>query len=362
MSHAARPRPPSSKLALLLSLLAARLKRIGPLYVAVFFGVAATLYFVERRMPNTRIDDFGDALWFCLVTLSTVGFGDVFPVTRAGRFVTGGFILFTLTTIGILLTAFNEAVLEVKRMEDHGLIPTRLKGHVIVCGFGPLVRVALAELVAAERQVALIVERPEDIEVARQWAGNGDVFITSGEPTQAVLKERMNALEAETAVIASSDDTFNMITALNLRPLNPKMRIVVALQREELRATMMASGVTYVASPNELSGRLVASAAFEPEVAQFVEDVTSGANAGYDLQQYRATALAGRTVGEIRQELEALDGPLLIAVAQRQGNDHAVLSHPPRTLRVAAEDYLIFLTSDEQADRFADKYGVKQGR
>ncbi len=356
------PPPPPTKARLLLSLLRHRLRTIGPIYFCVFFGVATAMYLLERGAPDGKFNKFSDAIWFCVVTLSTVGYGDVYPVTSAGRLVTGGFILFTLTTIGFLLTAFNEAVLEVKRMEDHGLIPTRMKGHVIVCGFGPLVRVALAELVAAERQVALIVERPEDIEVARQWAGHGDVFITSGEPTQEVLRERMNALEAETAVIASSEDTFNMITALNLRPLNPKMRIVVALQREELRSTMMASGVTYVASPNELSGRLIASAAFEPEVAQFVEDVTSGANAGYDLQQYRATPLAGKTVGDIRHELEEMDGPLLIAVAQTNGKDHTVLSHPARSLMIGAEDYLIFLTNDEQADRFADKYHIKQGR
>ena len=360
--HRHHPPPPRSKASLLLSLLLHRLRRIGPVYVAVFFVVVAVVFYAEHGAPDSKFIHITDAVWFCLVTLSTVGYGDVYPVTAVGRMVTGGFILFTLTTLGFLLTAVNEAVLEVKRMEDHGLIPTRMKGHVIVCGFGPLVRVALNELIAAERQVALIVERPEDIEIARQWAAHGEVFITSGEPTQEVLRERMNALEAETAVIASADDTFNMITALNLRPLNPKMRIVVALQREELRATMMASGVTYVASPNELSGRLVASAAFEPEVAQFVEDVTSGANAGYDLQQYRATPLAGRTVGEIQQELEKIDGPLLIAVAQKGEKDHNVLSHPARTLQVGAEDYLIFLTNDEQADRFAEKYRVKQGR
>jgi Trk K+ transport system NAD-binding subunit len=198
--------------------------------------------------------------------------------------------------------------------------------------------------------------------VARQWTGGAEVFITFGEPTQEVLRERMNALAADTAVIASADDTFNMITALNLRPLNPKMRIVVALQREELRSTMMASGVTYVASPNELSGRLVASAAFEPEVAHFIEDVTSGVDEGYDLQQFRAAALAGKSVSEIRAELEAIDGPLLVAIAQKSGSDHKVLAHPERGLKVSAEDYLIVLANDDQSDRFSAKYQVKQGR
>jgi voltage-gated potassium channel len=354
--------PPRSKANLLFSLLGQRLRRIGTIYVTVFFGVASLLYLLERHAPDTKFTHIADAIWFSLVTLSTVGYGDVYPVTGVGRFVTGAFILFTLTTIGFLLTAFNEAVLEVKRMEDAGLIPTRMKGHVLICGFGPIVRAALHELVAAERQIALICERPEEIPVARQWVGDGDVFITSGEPTREVLRDRLNALEAETAVIASHDDTLNLITALNLKPLNPKLRIVVALQREELRATLMASGVTYVASPNELSGRLVASAAFEPEVAHFVEDVTSGANAGHDLQQFRAGQLGGKTVAEIRRELEAIDGPLLIAVAQPNGDEYKVLSHPASSLKVDVTDYLIVLTNDEQAERVTNKYQVRQGR
>jgi voltage-gated potassium channel len=363
MSHSHGPPPPRSKPALLLHLLGQRLRRIGPLYGVLFFAVAAALYYLEHGVKDTHFNSFTDAIWFCVVTLSTVGYGDVFPVTGLGRVVTGGFILFTLTTIGFLLTAFNEAVLEVKRMEESGLIPTRMKGHVIVCGFGPLVRAALAELIAAERQVALIVERAEDIPVARQWTGQSETtFITFGEATPAVLRERLNAMDAETAVIASSDDTFNMITALNLRQLNDKLRIVVALQREELRSTLINTGVTYVTSPNELCGRLVASAAFEPEVAQFVEDVTSGASAGHDLQQFRATAFAGRTVGDIRRELEELDGPLLLAVAQRDKNEYKVLAHPGRALQVSADDFLIVLTNDEQADRLAGRYQLRQGR
>jgi voltage-gated potassium channel len=362
MSVHKHPPPPRSRARLLLHLLGSRLRWIGSIYVAVFFAVAAGMYFAEHGVPDSKFVNMGDSLWYCVVTLSTVGYGDVYPVTALGRVIAGTFILFTLTTIGFLLTAFNEAVLEVKRMEEHGLIPTNMKNHVIVCGFGPLVRVALAELAAADRQVALIVDRIEDIDAARQWTGQAPAFITAGYPTQEILRDRLNAVAAETAVIASNDDTLNMITALNLRAINPNLRIVVALQREELRQTMKASGVTYVASPNELSGRLVASAAFEPEVAHFVEDVTSGVDAGYDLQQYRAAPLAGRTVAEIRSELEAMDGPLLVAVAQKGEGEFEVRAHPEKSLKVGADDYLIVLTNDQQADRFASKYHLKQGR
>jgi voltage-gated potassium channel len=353
---------PKSKPKLLLSLLGQRLRRIGPLYVGVFFGVASALYYLERGMPDSKYTRFSDAIWFSVVTMSTVGYGDVYPVTGYGRFVAGAFILFTLTTIGFLLTAFNEAIVEVNRMEEAGMIGTRMKNHVLVCGYSPIVRVALTELIAADRQIALLCEKPEDIPIARQYCVHGDVFITSGDPTDEVLKERLNAHEAETAVIGSSDDTLNLVTALHLRQLNPKMRIVCALQREELRSTMMASGVTYVMSPNELSGRLVASAAFEPEVAHFVEEVTSGANGTHDLQQFSAAPLNGMTVADVRKHLDEIDGPLLVAVAQRHNGEFRLLAHPPRDVKLTSDDHIIVVTDDEQAARLQAKHQVKQGR
>src|SRR4029079_3721945 len=97
-------------------------------------------------------------------------------------------------------------------------------------------------------------------------------------------------------------------------------RRLVSSQREELRGTLKAGGVTYIASPNELSGRLVASAAFEPEVALLLEDLMSGGGGEAGLMQYQGGTLAGATVAEIRSKMAELDGPLLVALAKVEGN------------------------------------------
>ena len=120
--------------------------------------------------------------------------------------------------------------------------------------------------------------------------------------------------------------------------------------------------VTYVASPNELSGRLVASAAFEPEVAKFIEDVTSGADDGHDLQQYQAGALAGLTVGEVREKLFEIDGPLLIAVAHAEAEGHRVFAHPEKSRQLGVNDHLIVLATRAQSERLSARYKSVQGR
>jgi voltage-gated potassium channel len=354
-----------SRTAITLSILWRRLRKVGPLFLGIFVAVAFALYAIEPSTPNGgHFDKLQDAFWFCIVTMSTVGYGDVYPVTAAGRAITGFFILFTLGTLGLLITAVSEAVMEVKRMEEHGLIGTRMKGHVIVCGFNAMARAALAELVAQDRPVALLCESQAEIEAARDFKKGGGMFITSGEPSQELFADRLNAKEADAVIVAMSDDTRNLIATLNMKAVNPNARLVVALQREELRQTLLAGGVTYIASPNELSGRLVASAAFEPEVALLLEDLMSSEVGGSDMQQYTAGDLGGRTVGELHKLLIELDGPLMVAIAKRTGNGNGfeVLPNPARDLRVEREDQVIVISNDEQAARLEGKFSMRQGR
>lgn len=332
-----------SRTRLLLNLLTQRVSRVLLLFMLAFVMESSLVFWLERDEPDTRFTTVWDAIWFGVVTLSTVGYGDLFPVTAGGRVVTGAFILFTLMTIGFLLTSFSEAILEIKRMEELGLIGTRMTRHVVVCGFGPLARTAIEELLAGGQNVAVICERAEDFALAKQYSLRGDVFVTVGEPTQDILVNRLNIREASTAVVALSDDARNLIASLNIRAVNKNIRVIVVLHREELRETLVASGVTYVATPNEFGGRLVASAAFEPEVARLVEDLASGATGTCDVQQHPAGSMAGKSVAVVRELMDKDDGPLLLAVARKQGEHWEVIPHPDRQLVVGPHDQLVVL-------------------
>lgn len=346
----------------ILSLLGERLRRPGLLVLSFVVLAGVTLWDVERAAPETRFQGPMDVVWFLVVTIATVGYGDVYPVTAAGRGVTGVFILLTLFSLGFLLTATNDVVVEVKRMEESGLIGTDMDGHVLVVGFSPVARSAIAELLDAGRSVAVLCQSLEEVTLARRLARRGALFATVGDASQELLREKLNADRCVSVVIATGDDSQNIIASLNVRAINASARIVVAIQAEALRQTLEASGATYVASPHELSGRLVASAAFEPEVARFVEDVTSGAMGGADLQQYTAAPFAGTTVRALREQLLALDGPLLVAVGRRDAHGYTVVPNPRGEMVLAAEDQVVVLGDAAQNKRLRARYGIDQGR
>ena len=111
------PKKGESRARIVLRLLAHRLARIGPVFAGVFVSVVLALYFIERGLPDSKFTSLADAFWFCVVTMSTVGYGDIFPVSGLGRVITGLFILFTLGT-GACSHRRQRGDLEVKREES----------------------------------------------------------------------------------------------------------------------------------------------------------------------------------------------------------------------------------------------------
>ncbi|MBS3790774.1 MAG: NAD-binding protein [Candidatus Thermoplasmatota archaeon] len=73
---------------------------------------------------------------------------------------------------------------------------------------------------------------------------------------------------AKTIVIATDDDTESLIISLTGKDMDPEARMIVSINNDELKNTLYSAGVTYVSSPSEMASRMVASAAFEPEVAR----------------------------------------------------------------------------------------------
>jgi voltage-gated potassium channel len=344
--------------------------KLGAILGTVFVVLAVAVYLVEL---NGQGKTLFDAFWFTTVTLTTVGYGDISPSTFGGRAVTGLMFLFSVGIFSFLMTQIQGAVAERTRMKELGMFGTDFTGHIVLCYWSMISSVALKELLAAGRRVAVITEVADTIPIIQAHAPKKQLFVTLGDATNEDTLERVNAAQAATVITASEDDTQNLITALNIRRINPNARLVVSTKRAELRSTLTSSGVTYVASPFELSGRLVASAAFEPEVALFIDDVTSGADddkedgeEGYDLQQFSIppdSALVNQTVGQVNAQLKEMQGPLMLSIAKHVGEGrYKLYPHPHEAIVLYQSDSLIVLGTPSQCSKVSQFLGVVQGR
>jgi voltage-gated potassium channel len=328
---------------------------------AVIYAVASVGFYLLESSRYTLFESF----YWAIVTLSTVGYGDITPSTTDARLLTIGIIATQIFLLGYLISVITTTVNEEAQRRALGTLGTDMKGHIVVLGYSAVGRAAVRELLIQEQRVAVVTERVEDVANIRTLAGEDRLFVTYGPPADVDILHRVNVTAAESVIVCTADDATNMIGALNVRALAPGLRVVVSVTRPELRDTLRSAGVTYVASPADMGGRLCASAAFEPDVANVLEDMTA-ADVRSDIQEYLlrdTTPISRQAYGEAEALVRRSTGCVLIGYARRDASgDFVSWIGPSPEVKLKPGDAIILVGSIESAKRFRHWFGEEQGR
>jgi voltage-gated potassium channel len=314
-------------------------------------------------------DSLGDSFYWALITLTTVGYGDVKPPGPETKI-----LAIILACFGIMLYGYIGALIMFVVMDTSlsgvfGMSKCKYKNHFVICGWNSLSDVVLSELLTESRQIAVITEEQDDVIIIKRMGEPKNIFPIYGDPSKNDVLEQANIADASVVILSTDDDSKNLITALHIRELSPNARIIVRTNRAELKKTMKIAGVTYVVTPDVMAGRLIASAAFEPEVANFIEDVTSATDVGgFDIRQYPVSEKYSGSVSQLSRRIKEKTKTTLVGVAKKKkvggitGMKWDVLPNPDDSMKVNAGDMVILLGNDEQFKSVADLLGTNQGR
>jgi voltage-gated potassium channel len=331
------------------------------LFVSVWV-VAAILFFLFDGPSHPTL--FNSFYW-SIVTISTLGYGDIVPVTVAAKVVTIGTLFLQIFLLGYLISVITTAVNEESQRRALGTLGTDMKNHIIVLGYSDVGRAAVRELLIQDQTVAVVTDTADQVANVRSLGPEDRLFVTYGPSGDKDILNRVNVTEAHSIVVCTPDDAANMIAALNVRALAPRTRIVVSVSRPELRETLRSAGVTYVASPADMGGRLCAEAAFEPDVAIAMEEITA-ADVKADMQEYllrETTPISRQTIGEAERLVRTSTGCLLVGYARRGTDDeYETVVNPPADLRLQPGDAILVLGTIANTTRFRHWFGVDQGR
>jgi len=289
-----------------------------------------------------------DAAYMTVITLSTVGYGEIEPLGPRGRLFTIALILMGVMTIGYIVNRFTEAVIqgyfqEGIRLRQQRRIMDSLLGHYIICGFSRTGRQIAKEFRAED--VAFVIIDSELESVQKAQAEGYTVY--QGDATLDETLLRVGVERAICIVAALPSDAENLYTVLSAKTLNTNIRAIARASTEEALQKLQRGGADAVISPYITGGKRMAAAALRPQVMDFVDGIISGTDRQLYMEEFlldpATSPFVRQTLGQAR--LRAQTGALLLAIRRAHGE---LIGGPTAETVFMPGDVLIAMGTSEQ--------------
>lgn len=306
----------------------------GLIVIGLFAAVMAVLWW-DRAGLKDNIDghiSFTDVVYFTAVTITTVGYGDIVPVTPRARVLDALFITPIRLVVWLIFVGTAYQLVFQRLFED--LRMTRLQrdltDHVLVLGYGGSGSTAAGELLAQGIDPAKLVVIDRNEASVRLAADRGFTGL-SGDATSEDLLRVAGAERARAAVVVLDRDDTTVLSILTLRHLSQGVRIVATVREEENRKLLYTAGADVVVAPFQVGGFLLADAVNTREAVDVLTDLLSCAGTMQVVEVPAAAAELGQS---------ARDLPDKLVVAVRRGSRLIRFWEEPR-LTIETGDVLI---------------------
>ena len=261
------------------------LKNVIMICLVVLAGAVAVLA-AEYNNPNSLIKDFFDALWWSLVTITTVGYGDMVPITFWGRII-GIIFIFLGFTIFSLFTAFiASSFIDKKIKERKGLNKITEKNHILICGWNNSANKILdyiSKLDPAEiPNLVLVNELDEgDFSSLQNHYPDLQLKFIKGDFTNQEILLKANIKDAKHIILlfdeskanSTPSDDRTIIAAHNIAYMKLKGKISIQLHDEKYLPNIRREKISNVVIYDNLGGNLLANSTVNPSIPDFIQEV-----------------------------------------------------------------------------------------
>ena len=284
-----------------------------------------------------------DSFYMTMITLTTVGYGEVHPLSRAGRWFASLLMLTGVSTVFVSLAVLGETLLRMEMADYFGQrrrdrMLKDISGHYIVCGAGRVGRSVIQQLLRSDVTVVLI---DNTVERAR-WATDKGVITLVGDATKDEVLRQARVETAQGLVTAIASDAENVYVALSAKVLNPQLVIAARASDDQAEEKLRRAGATTVFTPYSYIGHRLAQSMLRPHVATFL-DVASAFRQSSDLdleieqiQIGPSSPVVSFTLEQLR--LGSIYGVIVLAIQRKNGT---MQFNPSADLRIEAGDVLI---------------------
>lgn len=282
-----------------------------------------------------------DALYMTAITLSTVGYGEIAPMTPAAKIFTILFIMMSLTVFafGIKeLTRFvlTENIFEKIKQKKMKKMTATLKDHTLICGYGRNGRQAAHRLLNHGHPFVVIEQNQEVIHRHEK------VRFIPGDARQDAVLEQANIHKAKHLIAALPHDVDNLFVVLSARELNPNLLIVSRLTEAGNRAKLQRAGADHIIMPDKIGGDHMASLLMVPDLIRFLEELSWLEEDSPNLEEIAIDALPKKFLNRSLSDLEIRRKTRCNVVGFRNA-DGQLMINPAADMKLESHSKLIVL-------------------
>lgn len=288
-----------------------------------------------------------DSIYMVVITLFTVGFEEVHPLSQAGKVFT---IFITVGGVGSAIYAAGKIMEIVIEGEMTGYHKRRkmdkkikeMKDHYVICGFGRVGH-QVAQVFETS-QIPFVVIDPK--KESRDELEAKDLPVLIGDATDDTILMAAGIHRAKCLIACSDSDVVNVYVTLSARQLNSNLNIVARASHKDTEKKLTMAGANRVISPYFISGVRMAAMATQPVAIDFLDLVTHGGLLEFSLFQVTiptGSPLDQKSIAEA--DIRNTSGALLLAIRKSDGSFDL---HPKEDSRIYADDVLVVLGTQEQ--------------
>jgi len=294
-----------------------------------------------------------DSFYVCIVTLSTVGYGDFAPETTAGKFFAVFIIIFGVGMMFYSLVLMAETFIEarLRNLLGRGKLEKtieKMNNHYIICGGGRIGFLICRELIEGKMPCVVIDNNPEVIQKAQD-----EGFICfKGDATQDKILIKAGIKRAKGVVCVLPSDAENLYVILTAKELNQQVYIISRSEEEESEHRLLRAGADRVMSPYTLGGVRMAMAILRPAMLDFIEITTRQQSLELRMEEIAVCKNSPFISKSLEDSgIRKRYGLIIVAVKKDSGK---MIFNPMANYIIAEGDRLIAMGEDENVKQFSE--------
>ena len=318
-------------------------------------GIVGCFVVATGPLGYMLIEDWSvlDSFYMTIITLTTVGYGEVQPLSSSGRLFTAALIIAGVGGATYFFSTLMGVVVEGELLRMRGFKKMRkelsnFSDHIIVCGCGRLGRIVVRELHEAGQDVVVIDVKDD----AAQWLALNNIHYVVGTAYEDEILKAAGISRAKTLLSLLPQESDTVYVALSARDLNPELHIIARTEDESGENKLLRAGANQVLAPYRVTGTRIVQRLIRPHVSDFLE--IAGGRFGHQLAIEEVvvpkdSVLSGKTLEQ--SDLRNRTGAVIAAFIHADGE---MIFNPGAKSVIEPESTMIVMGKRESLERLSE--------